>query len=205
MPRARTVAARRRARKLAKAISLPNGETAQPRPQRRGRPPVETPEDAMRTVKHARIRNGATEAMALAPIAGEPIGLCILELAPDEAPQLWQVWCAMSAARRTYRARIIGATGEPQNAALPMLAEPMQTDQSPRVDLREPDAKDADAVTAWTRWAVRIGRIDPPILRWALRDPLDGIAGALWLDGRPTHRGRNAVTALRRLAEEKIR
>jgi hypothetical protein len=205
MPKSRTVAARRRAKRHKRAISLAGGNTAQPRPEYRGRPPVETPEDAMRTVKHARIRNGATEAMALAPIAGEPIGLCLLELAPDEAPQLWQVWCALDAARSTYRARTHGKTADPQNATLPMLSEPMQTDQSPRVDLREPDEKDRDAIAAWQRWEARIDRLEPPMLRWALRDPLDGTAGALWLDGRPTHRGRNAVTALRRLAEGKVR
>ena len=209
MPKARTVAARRRMKKLAASrrpdITLAGGDSV-PTPlrgrDRRGT--QEAPDDAMRTVTEARTRQAPQHSdHARAPMAGEPIGLCILELAKkDERAALWATWCALSAARRTYRARIIGQTGEPKNAAIAMLPDDMQTDQSPRVDLRDPDAKDADAVAAWQRWQARLSRIEPPQLRWALRDPLDNLAGALWAKGAPTHRGRNAVQALRRLAAQ---
>lgn len=209
MPKARTVAAKRRARKRAKLarITLPGGEVipqvpAHPRDRRHTAP--ETPEDAMRTVTQARIRHAPQHAaQAQAPMAGDPVGLCLLDLATDaERPALWQTWCALSAAHRTYRARILSSTGDPQNAAMPMLSEPMQTDQSPRVDLRDGDAKDRDAVAAWARWEARIKALPIPMHRWAIRGALDGFGGAMWEDGRPTPRGLSTVQALRALDDE---
>ena len=208
MTKARTVAAKRRARKRAQQarITLPGGESAPQRPShprdRRHTAP-ETEQDAMRTVTESRIRQAPQHAEnARAPMAGEPIGMCILELAePHERAPLWQTWCAMTAAHRAYRLRYLGATAEPANAALPMLPDPMQTDQSPRVDLRDPDEKVRDAVAGWQRWEARINALPIPMHRWAIRGALDGFGGAHWQDGRPTARGRSAVQALRLLTE----
>lgn len=208
MPKARSVSAKRRNRKRAKQarITLPGGESLPQRPahpQDRRHTAPETPEDAMRTVTEARTRHAPQHGdNARAPMAGEPIGLCILELAPDAADALWQTWCALAAAHRTYRLRIIGASGTPANAALPMLGEPMQTDQSPRVDLREPHERDRDAAAAWARWEARIAALPIPMHRWAIRGALDGFGGAHWHDGRPTPRGQSAVQALRALSQE---
>ena len=208
MPKARTAGAKRRARKAAKLahISLPGGETVPAKADARaaGRRHVETPEDVLRTVTEARTRHAPQHAdQARAPMAGEPIGMCILELAePHERAPLWQTWCAMTAAHRTWRLRYLGATADPANAALPMLGEPMQTDQSPRVDLRDPDTKDADAVASWRRWEARIGALPVPMHRWAIRGALDGFGGEHWQDGRPTARGQSAVQALRGLSEK---
>ena len=201
--KARTKAARRRAKRLRPDITLAGGESVPSRLTGRDRRGTqESPEDALRTVTHARIRHGVSPDDALRPMAGDPLGLCLLELcSPDAARELWQTWCALSASHRTYRTRILAGPGDPANAALPMLSEPMQTDQSPRVDTRDGDQRDADARASWERWEARIDALPIPQHRWAIRGALDGFGGPHWHEGRPTARGKSAVQALRGLAQ----
>jgi hypothetical protein len=204
MPRAYSAAAKRRRRRLAKAahISLPGGEITPARADGRATGRIrETPEDAMGTALQARIRHGAPMGQERRPIAGEPMGLCILEcLTEREHAEAWQTWCAMSAAHRTFRSRIIGTTGTPQNAAIAMQPDDMQTDQGHTVDLRDAEQKDTDARLAWERWHCRIRAIYPPGYRKALTDALGG--ARLWDDGRPTRTGQWAALALRAVAEK---
>lgn len=156
----------------------------------------------MATVTAARQRHSgiADPKDARQPLAGTDMGLCIDRLAAAvERADLADAWAGLSAAHRTYRQLIIGTTGDPQAAAIPMLPEPMQTDQSLRVDLRSEERRIADARRAWAEWQDLITALPVPSLRWAIRGALDGFLGdgTLWRDQAPTTAGKTAVQALR--------
>jgi hypothetical protein len=191
----------RRRAKRAKTISLPGGE-AVAAPKGPGRPPKEDP---MRTVIHARIRRTGIldPAEARQPICGDDMGLCIRALATgDERAALVNAWAAISAAHRNYRLLIIGQTGTPQGAAIPMISEPMETDPSLRVDLRDHNTRVDAARRAWEAWDGKLATLPAPSLKWALQGALSGFLGdgALWRDQAPTTTGRVAVQALRLVA-----
>jgi hypothetical protein len=196
-------AARRRKREK---ISLPGGqEVAAPLGQGR-RTDLKPKEDPMRTVIHARIRRtGIMDPKeAQQPICGDDMGLCIRALATgDERAHLVNTWAAISACHRNYRLLIIGATGNPQGAAIPMIPEPMETDPSLRVDLRTHDQRVDAAKRAWEAWNGKIRSLPTPPLQWALSGTLAGFMGdgALWRDHGPTVTGRTAVQALRIVAK----
>lgn len=172
----------------------PNGQK-----RRTGEPP------ATATVEAARMRHCAVaQDDALDPVLGTDMGRCIRALADsDERRLLIDTWGALSAARRNYKLRIIGQTGEPQNAALPMIHDVMETDPSLTVDLRTAEERDRAAIRAWRAWAEAIAALPLPGLKWAIRGALDGFLGEgrLWADGAPTSTGRAAVHALRKICE----
>jgi hypothetical protein len=191
-------AARRRA-KRAKSISLPGGE-AVAAPIVQGQRPAK--DDPMRTVIHARIRRtGIMDPKeAQQPICGDDLSLCIRALTTgDERALLVNTWAALSACHRNYRLLIIGQTGSPQGAAIPMIPEPMETDPSLRVDLRTQEQRVEAAKRAWQAWNGKIRSLPTPPLQWALSGALSGFMGdgALWRDQGPTVTGRVAVQALR--------
>jgi hypothetical protein len=191
---------RRRAKK-SKSITLPGGE-AVPMPKGPGRPPKEDP---MRTVIHARMRRTGImdPAEARQPICGDDVGLCIRALTTgDERALLVNTWAAISAANRNYLLLIIGQTGTPQGAAIPMISEPMETDPSLRVDLRTHDARVAAARGAWEAWNGKIRTVLTPNLQRAFSGAIFGLLGdgALWRDQQPTTTGKVVVQALRLLA-----
>ncbi len=193
-------AARRRAKRT--KISLPGGESAPQRPKGRDRRHTNQPEDAMKTATEARQRvSGITDAKeARQPLCGTPMGLCIHALTTgQDRADLANAWAALSAAHRNYRLLIIGQTGDPQGAAIPMLPEPMETDQSLRVDLRTHEQRIEAAKRAWQDWRRKIDALPVPSLRWAISGALDGFMGegSLWRDKQPTTTGRVAVQALR--------
>ena len=128
------------------------------------------------------------------------MGRCILTMAEgQDRADLAETWAAISAARRNYRMRIIGQTGEPQCAASPMIHDRMETDPSMRVDLRTPEERDLAASRAWGEWQAAIKRLPAPQMIWAIRSALDGFLGEgrLWSDGKPTASGAAAVAALK--------
>lgn len=128
------------------------------------------------------------------------MGRCILTLAEgQDRADLAETWAAISAARRNYRMRIIGQTGEPQCAASPMIHDRMETDPSMRVDLRTPEERDLAASRAWGEWQAAIKRLPAPQMIWAIRGALDGFLGEgrIWSDGKPTSSGVAAVAALK--------
>jgi hypothetical protein len=193
-----TSKAQRRKRK----ISLPGGQQIDQRPTGPGRPPKEDP---MRTVTHARIRRtGILDPKeAQQPICGDDMGLCIRAMSTgDDRAMLVNTWAAISASHRNYRLLIIGATGTPQGAAIPMMPEPMETDPSLRVDLRTHDQRIEAAKRGWDVWEGKIRSLSTPNLRWALNGALSGFMGdgALWRDQGPTTTGKTAVQALRLVA-----
>jgi hypothetical protein len=193
-------------RKRRKRISLPGGQQIDQRPTGRDRTQTNQPkEDPMRTVIHARIRRtGIMDPKeAQQPICGDDLSLCIRALSTgDDRALLVNTWAAISASHRNYRLLIIGATGTPQGAAIPMIPEPMETDPSLRVDLRTHDQRVEAARRAWGAWETKIAALPVPNLRWALRGVLSGFLGdgRLWRDQAPTSAGKAAVQALRMVA-----
>lgn len=200
-------------RKKAAVMTLPGGDVLPQRiPQGRPRKP---PEDATRTATEARVRySGITDAKeATQPLCGTDLGLCIRAITieadkdrperqrGDERTALENVWAVISASHRNYCSLVIGQTGTAKGATIAMVPEPMQTDQSLRVDLRTHDEKVAAAKASWANWRARIKAL-PLGLNWALMGALDGFMGEgrLWADQAPTTNGRLAVEGLRRLA-----
>lgn len=156
----------------------------------------------MQTVTLARQRRtGIPDAQdARQPICGTDMGLCIRALTTgDDRAALVNAWEALSAAHRNYRLLIIGQTGDPRGAAIPMLPEPMETDPSLRVDLRTHEQRVEAARRTWCDWWGRIKALPVPNLQWAISGALDGFMGdgALWKDQAPTATGKVAVQALR--------
>ena len=138
---------------------------------------------------------------ALSPLCGDPLGMCIVRLAPDPRRQmdLWSVWQAMSQAKRNWQQRIIGANPNPQSAAIAMLSDPMQTDDSHTIDTRTAEERDRGAIRAWDYWLALLMEL-PPAERHALRGHLDGYGLPLWENARPTRVGIAAVVGLRAIA-----
>lgn len=114
--------------------------------------------------------------------------------------RLWDVFTRWCRAETAYRTRYLGQSETPANAALLMVPDVMETDQSATVDVRTPDDRDRDAVNGWMRWQGYLGRLSAEhrkILHHARRD--DG--PALWRDGLPTPSGVMALAALRDLVD----
>lgn len=161
----------------------------------------------MRTATEARQRvSGIQDAKeARQPLCGTPMGLCVHALTTgQERADLANAWAALSAAHRNYRMLIIGQTGNPQGAAIPMLPEPMETDPSLRIDLRTAEQRAEAARRVWQDWQERIKALPVPNLRWAISGALDGFLGdeRLWRDKAPTATGRVAVQALRMMLDK---
>ncbi len=197
-----TSKSQRRRAKRGKTISLPGGEAVAAPVVKGQRPPKDDPR---RTVIHARIRRTGIldPAEARQPICGDDMGLCIRALAiGDDRAALVNAWAALSACHRNYRLLIIGQTGTPQGAAIPMISEPMETDQSLRVDLRDHNTRVEAAKRAWEAWEGKIRSLPTPNLKWALSGALSGFLGdgALWREQAPTTTGKAAVQALRLVA-----
>lgn len=196
--------AAKRRRKRAR-ITLAGGVSVAQRAEGRDRTHTNQPEDARKTALEARCRLSGHQVTreqmqaSASPLRGSAVGLCIEALrpeAPDQA-RLWQAWCDAQDALDAWRQRNTGQTGHPKCATIAMLSEPMETDQSLRVDLRGADEKDASAKLRAARWEVII-RTLPPQLSGALRGARDGFIDgeAIWRAGAPTDRGRMVVRAL---------
>ncbi len=195
---------RRRRVRRAKTITLPGGESVAA-PTVQGQRPAK--EDPMNVVTIARQRRTGIEDAkeARQPICGTDMGLCIRALAKgDERADLVNAWAALSAAHRNYRLLIIGQTGDPQGAAIPMLPEPMETDPSLRVDLRTHEQRVEAAKRLWLEWWGKMKALPVPNLKWAIEGALDGFLGdgTLWRDKKPTATGSAAVQALRLMLDK---
>lgn len=167
---------------------------------------MEHPADRAKAVRAvAKQVEDARRGHARQPICGTDMGLCIRALTKSEdRADLVNAWAALSAAHRNYRLLIIGQTGDPQGAAIPMLPEPMETDPSLRVDLRTHEQRVEAARRAWNEWWAKIKALPVPTLKWAISGALDGFMGdgALWRDRQPTATGIAAVTALRMMLDK---
>jgi hypothetical protein len=133
------------------------------------------------------------------------MGLCIHALTKgQDRADLANAWEAISTAHRTYRMLIIGRTGDPQGAAIQMLPEPLETNQSLRIDLRTHEQRVDAAKRQWHEWWNKVKALPVPNLRWAITGALDGFMGegSLWRDQSPTPTGRVAVQALRMMLDK---
>jgi len=203
-----TSKAERRRRKAAR-ISLPGGSSVAQRSTGRDRSQTNQPEDPRQVALQARCRVSGQpltpEALraSTAPLRGCAVGLCIEHLHPshDDQARLWGVWQEMGIARRAWRMRNIGQSGDPQAAAIAMLPEPMETDTGMRVDVRSAAERDRDAKRAADRWEAAIAALPWPWLKWSIRHALDGFPVECWRDAAPTPCGRNVVRALEIIAE----
>ena len=138
---------------------------------------------------------------ANAPMLTSELG-CIIasKLKRDEAAQVWDIWQRYSMAERTYRIRYIGTTGDPQGAAIQMVPEPMQSDQSASVDMRSQEERDRDAVNNYMRWQGHLGCLTAHQAS-ALRQAERGNGKVLWVDGVATSAGVYTFNALLDLVE----
>lgn len=196
-----------RARK--RRVSLAGGGSVAQLPSGRDRRHTNQPEDARRSALEARVRVAGIPATpdslkaAAAPSFGDDVGLCIwAEAKPDEVGKLWGAFCRLTAARRLWRMRHLGLTGEPQNSAMPMIPNPMQADFSLRVDTRTAEERDQAADRAEAYWRGQLDRITIPQWRGALRSAADGFGGPWWRDGKPTQAGKWVVEGLRVVCEK---
>lgn len=187
-------------RARARRITLAGGQSVEQRAP--NDPKREKREDPMQVVAAARMRHsGITDPKeAVQPICGTDIGLCIRTLSSgDDRVAIINAWESLSASHRNYRALFVGMTGNPQGAAIAMVPEPMQTDQSFRVDLRTHDEKVWAAKASWAEWEAKMAALPVPNLKWAIEGALNGFLGekTLWKDTAPTASGKAAVVALR--------
>jgi hypothetical protein len=197
--------AERKRRKKAARISLPGGEAI---PQRAPTDPKrERQRDPTETVARARIRQtGILDPKeALQPINGTDMGRCIRHMVTgDDRANMVNAWAGLSASHRNFRLLVIGQTGDPQGAAIPMLPEPMETDPSLRVDMRSHEERIASAKASWRGWEAKINALPSPPLKWAIRGALNGFMGEgdIWANQAPTQTGIVAVQALRLMVDK---
>jgi hypothetical protein len=189
----------------AKKITLAGGQAIEQRPNGRDRTQTHQPKDAADVVLKARMRRMGwpDKSAARSHLAGDEMGLCIWHdiPSPDEQGRLWAAWQAVCSARLTYRMRILGTTGQPQGAAIAIIPEAMQTDQSHSVDIRTAEERDIAAKRGDAYWAGLIAALPAPQYKRALMPAMDETEGALWRDAAPTKRGLTAVQALVLLAK----
>lgn len=199
---------RKRNREKFEAMAgLPELEVRQPnRPKRGGdgRFTTSTAEDPRKTALQARVNQFGGEDTIKGRIAlsgqhsGSQLGMVMQHaMRTDEIGPLWQTFQAWCMAEDTYRRRYLGQTEHPKGAAIKSVPDPMTTDTSHTVDLRDPEQKDRDAVNRWMQWQGYLGNLSA-MEQTALHDArLD--RADLWKDRQPTTRGRLAMIALKAL------
>ena len=181
----------------------------QPNGQKRQR--ADSPQDPQKTALGARCRMfGVADTMQNRYALSSQHSGCdlgrVMESAcePDEVKRLWSTWQGFCAACRTYRIRILGMTVTAKGVALAMMPEPMETDQSHSVDLRDPETRDRDATNAWIAWQGHLGHL-PTRDRTLLQRCEKEESRDLWKDSgkgpAPTPAGLDTLKALRALAD----
>lgn len=165
------------------------------------------PEDLQREALDGRCRrfgvpvNASNREKMKSPWMGCDLGFVIETRCTDrDAARLWDVFSRWSRAETTYRARYLGQGEQPASAALQMIPDRMETDQSAAVDVREPEERDRDAVTVWMRWQGFLGHL-PVGARKALHEARREEGREMWVGAKPTDAGLAALDALRGLAE----
>lgn len=185
---------------------MPGGQSI-PQPVTQGRrTDIEPAEPADSPALSVRARlTGCTVEEARDPLAGDDLGRCIRYLHRDERDrrELLTVWQSVSAAWHNYAARCLSLPIAAQGATIPILSDPMQTDQSLRVDLRTSAERDSAARHVWFQTVQAIESLPAP-LRSALMRHTQGIGAPVWDADRtrPTRAGALAVRALDTLREK---
>lgn len=174
----------------------------QPNGQHRTR--ADNPTDPRKTALQARCRHfgGKDTKEGRAAMSGQHSGSQIGMVMQASLPEkkigpLWQTFQAWTTAEETYRRRYLGQSEHARSPAMAMTPEPMQTDTSHSVDLRDADQKDQDAINNWMRWQGYLGHLSS-YEQTALHDArLDRVE--LWRDQNATLRGMASLAALQAL------
>jgi hypothetical protein len=200
MTKARTKAARR---KRSNKISLPGGASVQSKPTAGHRSDIEaTPADAIAIAARAKI-TGCTVEEARDVLAGEDMGRCIryvtmhLKQKNQVRRDMLTVWQGLVASWHNYKARYLSLPPGPQTIALLMQAERIETNQSPRVDIRSAAERAEAARASWLGWDADLKKLRP-IYASALRGHLQDYGAAVWnpITQQPTKAGHLAAEAV---------
>lgn len=195
MTKAKSKGQKRRIRK----ITLPGGESVPQRAAQGHRSDLKQEPADLAALRARARRTGCTVEEARDILASDDMGRCIRSMRSSNTDRrnLLTTWQAISAAWHNYATRCLSITPGAQSASLPMLPDPMQTDQSLRVDLRSADEKDAAARRVWFDWLEAMLAL-PADQRHAVRGHLQEYAAPVWCPNnlRPTRSGALAVAAL---------
>lgn len=181
-----------------KGITLPGGKSA-PRNITQGRrTDLHEPADLVALAVRARL-TGCTVEEARDTLAGEDIGRCIRAMRPNpqDRRDLEATWKGISAAYENFVNRVLGLPVSAQAASMPMLPEPMQTDQSLRIDPRTGEEKDEAARRVWDEWGTAFNAL-PMEQALLISDAACHKAPLLWDSDKllPTRCGALAVKGL---------
>lgn len=216
--KATSKSARRRAKRHAGklAAAAPMSELAlkpikrRPKGGRARQRQIEAQSDPTATALAARLRRiglpDTTENRHLVngPLHSDEVGYCIAALTTgDDRRHIETAWGHLQASWQGYCRRILSRQPTAQGATLPMLAEPVETDPSARVDLRSGDERDEAAKRSWANWSARIAAL-PKRMRIEINAALRGMAvgETIWRHRRPTPRGARIVQALREMVRD---
>lgn len=166
------------------------------------------PADERVVVMAARMARGpvgatpeALRAMADHPAASAQIGMAMLAtLKPDEVTALWSLFCDWCAAEQTYATRILGARHGPTSSGMSPAPDRVDAVADLKIDTRNSEEKDQDAVRSWMRWRGILGHLSAAE-QTALHQARRENGRRLWRDRNITEAGRQAVAALQRLAD----
>lgn len=202
MSKAYSVAAKRRAKQ-----SLPKLAPIEKKVQHRIKGKFAKEDDPQKTAREGRERQLGGKGRRLLsgdpmnPILGHEIGYVLQACCkPEVAVRLWDTWQAYCAAEEAYRKRILGMSAHPKGASIQAMPEPLQTDQSMRVDMRTDEERDRQAVSVWMKWQGYLGCI-PTDWASAMRQAERGNGRKLWRDGEVTAAGLTALDAIKALRE----
>ncbi len=207
MTKTYTKGAKLRAKKALTGFDLAEVPKRQPNGQHRQR--ADKPQDPQKTALGARCRlfgianTPANRKFLSGQHSGSHLGYVMqANCDPQDIPPLWDTWHGFCSALRTYRIRYIGMSATAKGAALQMMPEPMETDPSLTVDLRDSDERDRDAVNAYMRWKGDLWCLSVRE-RSLLSDAESETGKDLWKDGQATRAGLDTLAALRALHEVK--
>ena len=188
-----TSKAQRKRAKRSRKITLPGGASVHASISQGMSQPQEDPR---KVVIDARVRVFGVKADD-APRRHTQHDCCIDSVSDSQA--LRDVWESILASRRNSRLRN-GIPDGPKCSTFTMIADAMQTDTSPTIDLRTAEERDAAAKRSREMWDARINALPTPQMIWAIKNALDGgingQGGELWQDGKPTARGNAFIAAL---------
>lgn len=203
MTKARTKAAKRRAKGRAGKISL-----AKSQPVERSTVPGRNSRAEDPRLVAARARCAAAgipdtadgRTAALDPIYGSDMGRCIAAIVSDakDRADRASTWNSICQARERYLSLIIGVVPRPASAIIPMLPDRVETNDHHTIDTRTEDERIEDARRAWQYWLQLMSELPPGQGDAVLRE-VWGSGPPLWnRDSKsPTPRGRFAVEAIK--------
>ena len=204
--KAYTKGAKRRVKKLAGVADLE--EIPKRRRDGKRRQTTDAPRDPRKTVLEARCRQMGLDdtqknkKAASAPHIGCQVGKVMDKtLTAAETARRWKAFEDMLGAEAAYFSRYIGQGQYPRSAAMQMVRERFEVEESTRIDLRTEEEKARAAVNSWMAWQGILGHLSSGeriAIDLAKRDTFE-----LWdaATATPTRLGLASCEALGRLAD----